>query len=589
MPFNPSNKEDFKKLVDTMKYNQKKFEVYRDNRIKFIRQFVGMHYSDDGSGDKIPLNLLELMVNVYTSQLVSKNPQASVTAGVKQLKPAAKTLELAVNHLIDEISLGKTLKKGTTDSLFSLGIGKVGLNYSKTVEMGGFKHDVGQPFADMVQIDDFIYDLKARAWETISFAADRFRIPLEQVKDCGLYSKEAVKQIKPEKDKKYSRQENRASDITSDNADYRDEGFKDYCQIWDVWLPEENQIVTVSFDSDIPLRVNDWTGPEHGMYHLLGYTDVPGNIMPLSPISLLFDLHELTNNLYRQLGRQALRQKTITAYEGKAVKDADRIRQSPDGETVRVDNIDKVKEMKYGGADQMNIAFTTLAKQNFSYFGGNLDSIGGLGAQAETAKQEQLIAASSSQRLASMGLDVKEWAGGIMKDLAWYLWHDPLIELPVVKRVEGTDLEVTETFSPETQEGDFFDYNITINPYSMKDSTPEEQVGGVMAYLRETAPFQPQMQQQGVNIDFEALTNLVADVKNIPQMKEIITFSGTEQQEQPIGTPTPKIKNMTNKYEHSYTSQASQAGLESQVSQMAMGQAGAAQEGLQQNMLQGTA
>jgi len=349
-------------------------------------------------------------------------------------------------------------------------------------------------------------------------------------------------------------------------------------------------IVTCELDVEEPLRVTQWTGPEHGPYHILGFNEVPGNVMPLSPASVLIDLHELTNKIFRQLARQAERQKTITFANGKSIKDAERVVNANDGEVIRVDEVNGIKEVRYGGADQQNMLFAQQARQLFSYFGGNLDSVGGLGAQADTAKQEQLISGSASQRMASMGEHVQKWASGIINDLSWYLWHDPLINMPVVKRVEGTDIEVEERFSPETQEGDFFDYNINVNPYSLKEKTPSEQVQAVMQYLQFVGPYMPMMQQQGMNIDFDKLTDMVAEFGNIDKLKDIITFSGTPQEPQAIGEPTPKIANMMgqNEYKHSYTSQSSLQGAEnSMMSMLGQGGGAGAQQGMAQSQMQG--
>ena len=590
MSFDAKNKDDFKKLVDSLKYNKDGLTTFRDKRVKAIREYVGMNYSDRGTSYKVPLNLLELMVNIYTTQLVAKNPRSNVTTRAKELKPAAKTLELATNHLIQEIDLGKTLKEGVTDAVFSIGITKVGLNYSKTVEIGGFKHDVGQPFADNVQLDDFVFDLKARKWETISFAADRYRIPIEQVKKCGLYNKSVANKLVPEDESHEFRNEERASKISENtNKEFKEDEFKDYCELWDVWLPEENLIITCNLDIEEPLRVTKWTGPEHGPYHLLGFNTVPGNVMPLSPASTLIDLHELTNKIFRQLARQAERQKTVTFANGKSIKDAERVVNANDGEVIRVDEANGIKEARFGGPDQQNMLFAQQARQLFSYMGGNLDSVGGLSPQADTAKQEQLISGASSQRLASMGEQVQEWASAIINDLSWYLWHDPLINMPVVKRVEGTDIEVVEHFSPETQEGDFFDYNINVNPYSLKEKTPSEQVQATMQYINMMGPWMPMMQQQGMNIDFDKLTDMVSDFGNIPSLKDIITFSGSPQESEMIGQPTQKIGSMMgqNEYKHSYTSQSSLQGSENAMMSM-LGQQGAgAQEGLAQSQMQG--
>jgi hypothetical protein len=59
----------------------------------------------------------------------------------------------------------------------------------------------------------------------------------------------------------------------------------------------------------------------------------------------------------------------------------------------------------------------------------------------------------------------------IVRKLVWFLWTDPLITVPLIKRVAGVDLKVE--YSQAAQEGDFFDYTFDIEPHSMSRMNPE--------------------------------------------------------------------------------------------------------------------
>ena len=102
----------------------------------------------------------------------------------------------------------------------------------------------------------------------------------------------------------------------------------------------------------------------------------------------------------RQLVREAQRYKVVGRTRGVDSEDAERIRAASDGEIVGVDNPEAIQEKMFGGLDQRNFAFMLQIKQLFSWQAGNLDLMGGLGAQSETATQDQLLHASASQRMA---------------------------------------------------------------------------------------------------------------------------------------------------------------------------------------------
>lgn len=570
-----ATKAGYNRLMEAIDGNYRLLENFRENRISAIRQYVGRHYGKNGANDRVPLNLLELMVQIYVSRLAPDNPKSNVSSKYADLKRQCDNLELALNHLFGEIDLGGTLRMVITDSLFGIGIVKIGLNYSDTVEIGGEFHDVGQPFCDYVDLDDLVFDMSARSWEEVTFIGDKVVMTREQLLDAGLFDKDVVekltkKGVELDRDKK-------AKNISAKDAD-RVRNIYDFYELWNVYLPLEKKVVVVSTDVQEPLRIADWEGPEGGPYKFLYYNDVPGNLLPLSPIAALQDLHEITNIIYRQLGRQAQRQKTIMMATGGAQSDAERVMTATDGDVVRVDDPNKLREVRFNGPDAQNMGFALQARNYFSYFAGNLDSIGGLGAVADTARQESLIAESSSFRLKAMSEKVKKFIGAVMRDLGWYLFTDPFIDLPVVKRVESIGLEIERRVTADDMEGDFLDYNISMSPYDGGEPTPQEKVNAIMEYINYLAPYAPLLQSQGVAIDFTALSDMIAKFRNINELRDVIRYEDIIP-EQPFGEPPSKYQTPIKpeplggrKYEHTYESQASTRGTEAQLAQLAMGQ-----------------
>ena len=127
-----------KRLREAIDYSRRKLMPFRQQRYEAIRQYVGFHYSDDGTSDRIPVNLLELAVNIYTQQMAARAPKALVQTRFAELKPMAANFELALNHLIKEIRLGQTIRLAVIDALFSLGIIKSGLERRASVEIDGY-------------------------------------------------------------------------------------------------------------------------------------------------------------------------------------------------------------------------------------------------------------------------------------------------------------------------------------------------------------------------------------------------------------------------------------------------------------------
>lgn len=509
-------------LRDSIKSSYLKMEPFRKNRYETIEQYVGTHYSDRGSKKELPINLIRLFVDIFVRQLAANNPSALVTTKFEKLKPFAATLELGLNHLIGEIDLQETLHAGVKDSMFSTGIVKVGLNRSSVVEIGGVLHDVVQAFADPVELDNFVWDMTGHRWEDMSFMGDRYRVDLDLAKkELFPDSKNAIKLVASKKEMGEGERHS-TSDLTNDNSGQDDE-FRPKVELWDIWLPRDNKVITIAhnqLDGEI-LNEIEWEGPERGPYHILSMSDVPGSPMPLAPIANHRDLHELVNNTMRKVQRQMNRQKTLLGVMEEAGEDGERVIQASDGDVIKLTNPpDRVKELNIGGIDNNNMAAIIQWIELYKTMSGNLDSLGGLGPQAPTLGQERIIADSSNVQVADMGSRVTRWTARIVSDLAFYLFNDPLINLPLVKRVPGVEgVEIPVRLTAADREGDFLEYNFDIDPVSMTHKTPGGQLNKLFTVVQQVyLPLAQMFEAQGLKFDLLVFIREIGKYMDLPEL-----------------------------------------------------------------------
>jgi hypothetical protein len=496
------------------------------------------------------MNLIELAANIYLRHLVASCPQALAVTPHRQLKPQAATFELGLNHLIREILLQATLEEVALNALFGMGVIHTGLGIYGDVEIEGVTHDVGQPFADVVDDEDWVFDVQARRYEAVRFAGHRYRLPLDYVKDSDLFTNtenlKATHLSSPP-----DRGEERTSEISRGANPQMDQGeYLPEVELWNIWLPLENLVLSLTLDSEDgpPIREVDWEGPEQGMYRLLGFSKVPGQLMCLPPRALWTDIHELTNRLFRKLTNQAERQKSNLVYGANAAGDAERIVKAADGEAIQVNNPQAVKEVRWGGVDPANLAFVIQAIQQFSWFAGNLDALGGLSPQTETVGQERLLAAGASKRIQYMQDKTVNFATDVIRDLGWYLWYTQNIELPLVKRSGGVDIPVH--FTPDQREGDFLDYNLTIEPYSMQRQSPAEKLQAIVNTVQTfIMPALPLLQAHGVMLDMRALLRIIGKYGNLPELEDIlITGQPILEPGGPVNPAPARPTNTTRRY-----------------------------------------
>lgn len=548
MASKPLTRTDLSNLQEAIRNSNRSLNVFRDKRADAIKQYVGNNYSNNGAPEAVPLNMIELAVNIYARNLIPGEPRVNVTTVYSELKPAASTFEAAINHTLKAIKLKTTLRDVVMDALFSIGIMKIGLNYSK-FEHEGYNQESGRPFALRVDLDDFIVDMSADSLNSVTFIGNKYRMPLEYAKECELFDKKMRKnliamQSRTDSSTEAGENSSRISEISQESA-YGNTDFIPFVELYDLWLPYQKRFITIPADlsTELPLYDADWAGPSEGPYKLLYFEKVPSQVMPLPSVASWMDLHDAVNDVLSKLIRQASRQKTFTAVGSGSDEDAARVVNASDGEAIRVERPDGIKEISMGGINQQNFSLFGSLRDLSSYSAGNLDSIGGLSAMSATAKQDELINKSASSRVSGMQEDTADFISEVARDIGWYLWTDPLIELPVIKRI-GPNVSVQVKYSKAEMDGDFMDYNISIDPYSLQSQTPAEKVQKILSILGAAVyPNMQLLQAQGITLDCQSLMELLSEYSNLPEIKDILTFSSPDT----IGTEAGPVGEMPRK------------------------------------------
>jgi hypothetical protein len=102
--------------------------------------------------------------------------------------------------------------------------------------------------------------------------------------------------------------------------------------------------------------------------------------------------------------------------------------------------------------------------------------------------------------------------------MCWFFWSDPLISVPQVKRIEGYgDIEVT--FDRAARDGEFWDYEFEVEPYSMQRLSPSVEFNRVLSLL--TQWILPSAQigaSQGAALDVPAVTKYLGKMAGIRGM-----------------------------------------------------------------------
>jgi hypothetical protein len=522
---NPNDERQFTRLKNAVQNHRKQLGPFRSNATEFARELLGHNFSDNATADRVPINLIELAVSIYKRFLVSQNPSTTVRTRLDARKPAAANLQAEINQDIREMDLYESLDEWVLQAMLGIGILKVGIAEG---EHEGFLHDPGQPFADVVLLDDWVHDFTATCYEKTRYVGNRWYIDIDDAKEQGLLDglPRHERDISGDDIRRDTNEDGYEKMAALSHKDANIDSLTDQLELWDLWLPRENLIVTMCLDRfSKPLAVTDWNGPERGPYHLLRLAKAPASVMALPPAALMYDLHTLANDLYNKLGRQAIRQKDLTVVQRGAERDAKREIDAPDGGVLTSDKPDATRQVRRGGIDNSNLAFVLNVKDMaFSIPGGNLDALGGLSPQAETLGQDQLLTQAASKRVEEYQSRTLKATGFVVEDLGWYQWYSPFVDKEIEKPIPGTQRTIAVRVTADDREGDWMDYNIQIIPHSMRSRTPGEILQFIFRYVNEiAAPMVPFMQEQGLTLDMVALTRIVAEYSDTHELTQIIT------------------------------------------------------------------
>lgn len=533
MAFDPENPGSLKKLIDAADYSRRQLSHFLDTRLAFVREFVGKHYGENGADDKVPINMLDLASNTYTTYLAPENPQGLVTTKYKHLKPFATKMTQALRECAHEVKLAAAIESAVLDSLFLFGAVKVGHDGISAAHTGYDK------YVKTVDPQDWVHDWSAHSLEEAQFMGDRFRMDLDEARNNPAFDQKQREKIQPLDTYVYDEDgTERIEELGSNDGGWISEQFRDKAELWSVWLPREQIVIIYPANNKAPgkpLQVIEWDGVEQGPYHMLWYQSVPSRVMPSAPMNNLYDLHDLANRMFNKVARQGEAQKSVTAVGPGGDRDAERVIKAADLDTIRTDAPEKLGVLNYGGVNPNSLAFTIQVRELFSMFAGNLDLMAGLGPQSETLGQDQILAASNSRRLAKMQGKVERWIEGILRALMWYEWTDPLRERYMTYKIPQTTREVDLLWTPEDRQGAFLEYNLNVTPHSVRYRSPAERVQLLDQFVMQILI--PLMQMGGgYEIDLEQFIRLRSRYLEMDdELAEVVRFSTQQEGESITG------------------------------------------------------
>lgn len=527
----------------------KRMENFRSARLMFLRQFVGQYYdAERGLVGTEPLNLIFNAIRVLLPNLVFNFPVHQVETRFLAYRPYGEMLGLALSQQDRQLKMRDVYRRWIVDALFTIGVLKTGLCDSGTAISfdEDDQIDPGTVYTENVDFDNFVFDPNARRLEEALFVGDRMRVSRASLLDSGLYKNDLIEKLPSAGSD--ARFKDGADSLSARNIDLEEMSeLEDEVDICELWVPRAKAIVTVpggcDYSSDDFLRIADAYCPNSGPYTYLQMTPpVPNNPLPISMVGIWHDIHIMANKMARKIMEQADRQKDIIGYKGAAADDAQSALEASDGDTIQMDDPDGVKTFSFGGQQKSNEAHINQLQMWFNMMAGNPEGMAGLSMNAGSATEATMLQGNAQTSLADMKDLVYIGAAEEAGKRAWYMHTDPLIEVPLTRRVQtapqqsvdamgmpimipGQQKDIQVFLTPEARCGDFLDYTFSIQPESMTRVDSEKKLARAMEFAVKILPAAATAAQtclvMGVAFSFPRFAERMAKDAGITWMDEV--------------------------------------------------------------------
>lgn len=562
MRIDPDDKAHVSRLQAAITKAYDNLADFRRRRNRFIRRFVGHNYRSSAEKDnqlmrlKKPtvVNGLAQLVETYSYKYTANNPRVTCETEFEAYKPFALRYRLSTNRLLAEIDYKAEFRLVVLAALTGyVGIAKIHNGRSFQLDFGdeyGGAVDPGKPCLYNISFDDWFHDADARSNRELTFCGNFYTKGISEILDDPNIPREAKKRaqeaIEQDTDKD---QVTPASDLSRGDG-MGEAKLEETVRLVDVWIPRERLIVTMlrgaepsdekKRGNDVVLRVHEWGGVENGPYRLLSFQQVPDNLMPLSTLGQVEMLDDLYNQLLNNVLTDARAQKAVNVFTPAAQEDTTRVMKAERNSWVPVQSKESIGRVDTGGPSPAVQALCMTLQQLFDRQSGNLPVAAGLGQQADTLGQEQMLGSAVSAMEALRQQTIAEFSVGCIRDLGYLHFQDVFSEQVNSYNIGGV-LTIPMGWTGD-RKGVPSDYTLRIEPYSQQYTTPAQKLNVLDRIMANyVAPLLPLLQQNGQTIDTVTMFDIIAEYTDQPWIRDIVRSAGGPRDPNQFATDAIKL------------------------------------------------
>lgn len=477
-------------------------------------------YFDKGYGRWHLVNLMNRGISTVVAFLCEGNPKVLIEPRAPKLNYYTRARQLIFNYLIDKNNFAdEVLIPGATASLVGDAIARTFFEYDRVISKNGEVIKVGTPKVAIIEPVDYIGDPSAKKRGDFAIEGDTYRLPTEYAKDLFAKKDKSGRQVADfiTADCKLATKYSNEEIATKGGFDFNRLAEEEFTTFIDVYQRKEGIISTIMpmGRTAIILKEIEWDGPGEGPYDILGYKYISDIPISLPPAWDWYD-SDITMNIMAQTARvQAESQKNLIVADPRAKEAAEAALASKNMNVVIAQGMDAVKTYQFGGVAPENYQWMMFAEAEFTKSGIPADVLRGVGAEAQTLGQEQLIFSNATRIVNNFYNRFHAWMTSILEKWSWAVGQTPNTYVEILDKVKIpglNDYEMPVYFTSKEKSADFDSFILKVIPYSTQRTSPELMYQRLYQFM--VSWIIPTMQfrmQQGSMIDFAAVDKLLAD------------------------------------------------------------------------------
>ncbi|MHA2062625.1 MAG: hypothetical protein ACW963_10100, partial [Candidatus Sifarchaeia archaeon] len=363
------------RLQQMSKLWMKKNETVLKHQQKLLRLWASGFYSDKYSREHL-INLIDRGVYSIVPYLVEGNPKILVETLVGNYRPWAYTTQLALNFLIDKMSLADNVFiPAAINSMFGAGITRTFTEYDRIINLENEVIKAGIPSIKVIHDSNYIGDPIARNRDDFIFEGDIYKLPTEYAKDLfagkDKFGNEIADYILPDCKliSDFSPENiSNPNKISQPNYNASKFALRDYTTFIDLYMYDTNHVITIMPEGKKAkiLREVEEDGPKESPYDYLGYKFFPESPIPLPPAWGWHDLDVSMNVVAKTAREQAESQKDLIVAPPTAKKSLENVTNAKNMDVLIAADSGEVQSISLGGMNQEALPWMQFVEIGFN-------------------------------------------------------------------------------------------------------------------------------------------------------------------------------------------------------------------------------